>query len=105
MPVVEGFGGTHHEFDYCVVAGRQGFGPSVFDHRDSGNFACAATCSRSDAHDGCSEANILNRSTTLAGSLREPAGTIIFVPLPFFQGTPEPQIRQNDFEISRSGTW
>jgi len=69
-----------------------------------GNFACEDTCSRFDAHAGCSDTNILNRPTTFAGALRDPAGTIIFVPSPFLQGTPDPQVRQNDLEISRPGT-
>jgi GNAT superfamily N-acetyltransferase len=89
----------------CAVVRGRDYGSMGSDPRDSGNSACVGTCSRSDAHEGCSEANILTRSTTLAGSLRDPAGTIIFVPLPFAQGTPDPQTRQNDLEISRPGTW
>ena len=70
-----------------------------------GNVSCEDTCSRSDAHAGCCEAKILNRSTTFAGALRDPAGTIILVASVFAQGTPDPQVRQNDLEISRPGTW
>ena len=57
-----------------------------------------------DAQEGCSAANILNLSATSGSPLREPAGTIIFDPSPPDQGTPEPQTRQNDFEMSRPGT-
>jgi hypothetical protein len=41
----------------------------------------------------------------IAGSLNDPAGTIILDPSPLSQGTPEPQVRQNDLEISRPGIW
>lgn len=75
------------------------------DHGASGNCAYVSTCSRSDAQPGFSEANIRIRSATFTGSLRAPAGTIIFVASPLAQGTPAPQTLQNDLDMSRPGTW
>jgi hypothetical protein len=69
-----------------------------------GGPVCALTRPWPDAQEGCSASKILTRSETSGSPLREPAGTIILDPSPMDQGTPEPQTRQNDLEMSRPGT-